>query len=164
LKAEEDRNRRWRSGRRASEAASRYFHAGLPPTEGGTGDQCLSVPEVKNEDEQGKARQDTARASETELSKRTLYGAEAAGVCQHITGDPREVFKICEQVGEGTFGVVSRMLDITTGLERAIKTVPKELLEESDLWQEIELMRDFDHPFVARLYGTYEDSANRIST
>jgi calcium-dependent protein kinase len=67
---------------------------------------------------------------------------------------------MCEQVGEGTFGVVSRMLDIATGLERAIKTVPKDLLDESDLWQEIEFMRDFDHPFVARLYGTYEDPAN----
>jgi len=38
-----------------------------------------------------------------------------------------------------------------------MKCVPKALLEESGLWQEIELLRDLDHPCIARLYGTYED-------
>jgi calcium-dependent protein kinase len=41
-----------------------------------------------------------------------------------------------------------------------VKTIPKILLEDSGLWQEIEMMRKVDHPHITRLYCTFEDLSN----
>lgn len=164
MKAEEDRLRCWRSGRRASAAARRYFSNTATVDESSS--NRVSICEIQKEEAkilemlQGKVSDDSADTREEILSRKTLYSAEATFVCQHISGDPREVYDVGEQVGEGTFGTVCRVWEKATGLERAMKTVPKELLQESDLWQEIELMRGMDHPLVARLFRTYEDAEN----
>jgi len=163
MKAEEDRLRCWRSGRRASAAARRYFKQTAPAEASST---RVSICEIQDEETrvlemlQKKVSDISLHQREEVLSKKTLYSAEATFVCQHISGDPGEVYNLGEQVGEGTFGTVCRTWEKATGLERAMKTVPKDLLQESDLWQEIELMRGMDHPLVLRLFRTYEDADN----
>lgn len=160
MKAEEDRLRGWHVGRRASTAAKRYFQR-----EGNTQHQRLSLNEVETEEQAtlkllAESKDRLMSKTEEAMSKKTLYSAEATFVCEHIDGNPGDVYSIGAQVGEGTFGSVCKVRNKQTNLERAMKSVPKTLLEESDLWQEIELMREIDHPYITRLYGTYEDSEN----
>jgi len=166
MKAEEDRLRGWRSGRRASAAAKRYFQRAEAEARGEAHGTRLSICDVENEEQetlrQLAANQASEMISKTEeaMAKKTLYSAEATFVCEHIDGTPADYFTFGPQVGEGTFGSVCKVWCKQTKLERAMKSVPKSLLEESDLWQEIELMRDIDHPYITRLYGTYEDAEN----
>lgn len=159
MKAEEDRLRGWRSGRRASSAARRYFDNADADMDGIT---QLCITACEDDLSKVPASNLTQEEEETDdiLAKKTLYGAESVFVCQHISGSPSSQFELGDLTGEGTFGVVSRITDKATKLQRAMKSVPKSLLEESDLWQEIELMRNIDHPFITRLFGTYEDSNN----
>jgi len=166
MKAEEDRLRGWKGGRRVSAAAKRYFDI----HNGGDEDEDVSIAKLETEENrimlalQNQAKGDESKGiSDDILSKKTLYSATAVFFSEHVDGDPAEFYAFDKndedgKAGEGTFGVVWRAVERTSRFVRAIKGVPKALLEESDLWQEIELMREMDHPHVGRLYSTHEDS------
>merc|ERR1712195_180488 len=70
------------------------------------------------------------------------------------------IFK--SQVGKGAFGTVTiaehRLLKQT----RAIKTIPKQLIDKDELQEmithkEFEMLRSIDHPHVLRVYEMFED-------
>merc|ERR1719160_2423054 len=94
------------------------------------------------------------------LSRKSLYSATASVVCEHIELHPSQHFDFKEKIGEGTFGSVRLAEHKETHVLRAIKTIPKLLLDESGLWQEIEIMRMVDHPNIMRLFSTFEDKKN----
>lgn len=90
----------------------------------------------------------------------SLYSSKAALVCEHVCGDPSDIFELGDKLGEGTYGYVRKAIHKMTRVPRAIKTVPKVLLEDSGLWQEIEIMRELDHPHIMKLFATFEDHEN----
>merc|ERR1719387_75384 len=61
----------------------------------------------------------------------TLYVSKAAFVCEHVEGDPTDLYDLGEKVSEGTFGYVRKAVHKLTHVPRAVKTVPKVLLEDS---------------------------------
>lgn len=66
-----------------------------------------------------------------------------------------------EKIGQGTWGSVHYAIERTSGLERAVKKVPKRFTPElARFRQEITLLKGLDHPNVVRLYETFEDYAN----
>mmetsp|Transcript_17101 Transcript_17101/g.42421 ORF Transcript_17101/g.42421 Transcript_17101/m.42421 type:complete len:532 (-) Transcript_17101:353-1948(-) len=70
-----------------------------------------------------------------------------------------------QQLGEGTYGSVTRGVHKITKQERAIKIIAKseeqmqpERLEKFK--REIDLMKECDHPNIVKLYETFEDARN----
>jgi len=92
--------------------------------------------------------------------RKRLYNGRAAFVHEHMRGSPDELYVMSEDtLGGGSFGFVQKVKHLCTNLTRAVKTIPKLLLEDCGLWQELYIMRRLDHPRVMRLYCTFEDSS-----
>lgn len=81
-------------------------------------------------------------------------------ICRHVQGDPKESYTMDVALGAGTFGSVRKAVHKQTGQIHAIKTCPKSLIPSDELWAEIVIMRQLDHPHVMRLYCTFEDDQN----
>jgi len=60
-------------------------------------------------------------------------------------------------VGAGSFGVVLRASHRQTGQTHAVKAVPKAKVRPEELWAEIDILKQLDHPHILRLYHTFED-------
>lgn len=89
--------------------------------------------------------------------RKSIYTSAANVVSEHIEGHPSEKYNMTDRIGEGTFGSVRKGEHKVTKQIRAIKAVPKQLVEEADMWQEIEIMRKIDHPHCVKLFETFED-------
>jgi calcium-dependent protein kinase len=143
-----------------------------PPRNGEQGEEDDEEDEITEEQEaelEAKSRAMRAKlgrdsmtgGSKTQRRKSvSLYTSKSAFVCEHIRGDPSEMYELGDKLGEGTFGYVRKGINQLTRVPRAIKTVPKVLLQDSGLWQEIEIMRELDHPHIMKLFSTYEDHEN----
>lgn len=60
----------------------------------------------------------------------------------------------------GGFGEVRKCSNKKTGAVRAVKIIRKDTLdakEKARFFQEIEIMRQLDHPNIVRLYEVYQD-------
>jgi serine/threonine protein kinase len=71
-----------------------------------------------------------------------------------LAGAQRERFTRLEKIGEGTYGVVFKCEDNTTGQLVAIKRIPLESQDEgvpSTAIREISLLREISHPHVVKL-------------
>jgi len=63
-----------------------------------------------------------------------------------------------KNLGEGSFGTVCKAKSKSTKADRAIKSVSKANLKHiAKFKQEIELMKRMDHPYIVKLYETFED-------
>lgn len=116
--------------------------------------------EKQAEEERKHLKEEDLQEENELISKKSLYTAAATMVCEHIEAHPSAQYDFQEKLGEGTFGVVRVGAHKETGIRRAIKSVPKMLLDESGLWLEIEIMRMIDHPNIMRLFTTFEDAQN----
>lgn len=66
-----------------------------------------------------------------------------------------------DKVGQGTWGSVHLATERSSGLDRAVKKIPKRFTAELALFrQEITFLKSMDHPNIIRLYETFEDYAN----
>mmetsp|Transcript_15108 Transcript_15108/g.31105 ORF Transcript_15108/g.31105 Transcript_15108/m.31105 type:complete len:208 (+) Transcript_15108:270-893(+) len=64
-------------------------------------------------------------------------------------------------LGQGTFGVVQRCVNIRTGESFALKTILKSKVPNvSLLKREIEILTEVDHPHIIKLVDVYEDISN----
>lgn len=87
-------------------------------------------------------------------------------LCAHIQGKPQKVYDLDKQLGAGTYGSVYLAIHKTTGQRNAVKMCPKSLLRAGDsadggfFWDEIDIMKQLDHPHIMRLYCTFEDESN----
>ncbi|EER18260.1 Calcium-dependent protein kinase, putative [Perkinsus marinus ATCC 50983] len=64
-------------------------------------------------------------------------------------------------LGRGTYGSVSRAMNKSTKLIRAIKTISKSHLKNVVRFrQEIAIMKMLDHPNIVKLFETFEDAKN----
>eukprot|EP00388_Colpodella_angusta_P001474 GDKJ01004710.1.p1 GENE.GDKJ01004710.1~~GDKJ01004710.1.p1 ORF type:complete len:1332 (-),score=352.22 GDKJ01004710.1:262-4257(-) len=76
-------------------------------------------------------------------------------------GKLEDFFLILEKIGEGSWGSVYRVRDRSTGLIRAAKKIPKELLDDiSRFRSEVEVLKRVDHPNIVRLFESFEDNEN----
>eukprot|EP00928_Gymnodinium_smaydae_P041870 TRINITY_DN28276_c1_g1_i1.p1 TRINITY_DN28276_c1_g1~~TRINITY_DN28276_c1_g1_i1.p1 ORF type:complete len:642 (+),score=156.45 TRINITY_DN28276_c1_g1_i1:113-1927(+) len=75
---------------------------------------------------------------------------------EHFNSDPSEVYNVGVEVGAGAFGTVCQATHIITGQNHALKRCQKASLPTSELWAEIEIMKQLDHPHILRLFSTFE--------
>jgi calcium-dependent protein kinase len=67
-----------------------------------------------------------------------------------------------DNVGEGTFGVVKRCLNKSTGAKRAVKIIKntrfKTWQEQENFINEVKLLQQLDHPGILKLLEVYKDN------
>ena len=77
---------------------------------------------------------------------------------------PSEHYKEVNDLGEGTYGLVKKVLLISSSIPRALKIIPKSKLirgvNNSMVINEIEILRSLDHPNIMKIYEYYEDNKN----
>lgn len=74
--------------------------------------------------------------------------------------DIRKDYKVESIVGKGSFATVRKGRSRETGERVAIKVISKRRLSDADklnLKNEIEVMKQVDHPNIVKLYDVYED-------
>ena len=71
----------------------------------------------------------------------------------------REVYTFEKVIGHGHFGTVRLALHKKSGINYAIKSIPKDKIKENIhlLKRELEILMESDHPNIIKLYETYED-------
>jgi len=77
-------------------------------------------------------------------------------------GTIREVYKMENRtLGEGAYGSVSKGVHKTLNVARAIKTMSKASVKHVRRFQqEIQILKDMDHPNIIKLFETFEDDRN----
>jgi len=66
-----------------------------------------------------------------------------------------------KKLGEGSYGAVSKCINKTTGVTRAVKSISKAQMKNLDRFkQEIAIMKIMDHPNIIKLYESFEDHRN----
>lgn len=71
-------------------------------------------------------------------------------------------YELCDKLGKGASGIVSKAVFKSTGAIRAVKVIRKKKQSSEalmKLWEEIEIMKTLDHPNIIRLYETYVDES-----
>ena len=75
-----------------------------------------------------------------------------------------ENFEQLKVVGKGSFGVVRQVKCLESGVIYALKTIPLQekklkLLENGQIMlNEVEIMKNLDHPNVIRMFGSFVDN------
>ena len=72
----------------------------------------------------------------------------------------KDHYSLHEIIGEGALSRVRRGIHLSSGITRAIKVVRKEDLEFGErrkLLEEIELLKQLDHPNIGQVIEMYED-------
>ncbi|CDW86359.1 UNKNOWN [Stylonychia lemnae] len=72
----------------------------------------------------------------------------------------RDYYSIGTALGTGAFGEVRKCSNRKTGAIRAVKIIRKDSLdakEKARFFQEIEILRQLDHPNIVRLYEVFQD-------
>jgi len=74
-------------------------------------------------------------------------------------GNPSEHYKILKKLGEGSYGVVSKVKHLSTGQERAMKKIQKNTKskkeDDEDIINEIEILKKLDHPNIVKIFEFY---------
>jgi len=80
------------------------------------------------------------------------------------TGSIHDVWNIAEKrLGEGSFGSVHACSNKFTGVTRAVKSMPKSLMNQKQhdaFEREIAIMKIMDHPNIIKLFESFEDNRN----
>lgn len=77
-----------------------------------------------------------------------------------ITAQIDRKYKLKEIIGKGSFSIVKRAVDKSSGIDRAVKIIIKNSLDEkqtSVLINEIETLKVLDHPNIIRVIETVEE-------
>jgi len=75
------------------------------------------------------------------------------------TGRVQDIYDIDKtKLGQGSYGAVSKCVNKSTRTIRAIKSIPKALMKNTErLKMEIAIMKEMDHPNIVKLFETFED-------
>jgi tRNA A-37 threonylcarbamoyl transferase component Bud32 len=77
-----------------------------------------------------------------------------------IYGSIEDTYQVGEIIGQGSSSTVRRCVHIDTKIERAIKTIAKNSLSESQrltLHEETEILKSLDHPNIVKIIEVVED-------
>lgn len=104
----------------------------------------------------------SAKSAGTASKKPTKNKSSADGLIEgSSTGKHfNEVYKLGKQLGEGAFSVVKEGQNRQTHDSYAIKCITKAKLSKEDeiaLKDEIDVLKDFDHQHIIRLYDVFEE-------
>lgn len=71
-----------------------------------------------------------------------------------------DYYTLGKELGQGSFGVVKKVIKKDDGSEYACKIINKTKLEENELaslQSEVEILSSIDHPNIVKLYEVFED-------
>lgn len=72
-------------------------------------------------------------------------------------------YKVYQRIGQGSYGEVKRIIHKNTGEVRAMKIIEKKLVSDEyvkSLLNEIEILKQLDHPNIVKIYEFYQDKMN----
>jgi calcium-dependent protein kinase len=75
-------------------------------------------------------------------------------------GKLRDYYRIGKMLGSGAFGEVRMCVHRDTGAQRAVKVLRKAHMDEDEkkmLFNEINILRNLDHPNIVKMYEFFED-------
>lgn len=75
-------------------------------------------------------------------------------------GKLRDFYKVGKVLGEGAFGQVRVAQNRDSGAKRAVKMLNKATMDEDEkrmLFNEINILKDIDHPNIVKMYEYFED-------
>ena len=67
-------------------------------------------------------------------------------------------YQFLKKLGNGSFGIVSSVRHKQTGVIRACKTINRRCLNQKAFKNELNIMKQADHPNVIQLYEYFENS------
>ena len=71
-------------------------------------------------------------------------------------GNPCKDYELIEKLGEGTFGEVFLAKNKITNQLIAIKKIQRKSgMDEAEVKQEIEILKQLNHPYILKLYEYY---------
>ena len=76
------------------------------------------------------------------------------------TGKLVDHYRVGKELGAGAYGEVRRVVHIETGEQRAVKVISKQNLNEVEmntLYNEINILKNLDHPNIVKIYEYFED-------
>ena len=92
-----------------------------------------------------------------------VMGSDAAGkvnFTRRREGKIIDHYRVGKRLGQGAFGEVRRVVHIETGDQRAVKVISKQSMSEHEqqtLYNEINILKNLDHPNVVKVYEYFED-------
>ena len=98
--------------------------------------------------------------SEDDLKQNKEFRIRAGDFVAQQTGRLKEHYRIGKQLGSGGFGEVRICVHKQNGSQRAVKILKKSDMDEDEkkmLFNEINNLRDLDHPNILKMYEFYED-------
>jgi len=106
------------------------------------------------------ANADAAKAQKEKDSKKGAY--DHGQFITENTGKVTDTYDVDKtKLGQGSYGSVSKCVNKFTKTTRAIKTIKKAQMKNTDRFkQEIAIMKRMDHPNIIKLYETFEDHRN----
>jgi len=72
----------------------------------------------------------------------------------------RDEYTVKDQVGQGAFGEVRKVIHKVTGMTRAAKILRKDAIdatEHSKLISEVQILTTLDHPYILKVFEMFED-------
>jgi len=81
-----------------------------------------------------------------------------------LSHDKSELFQdhyeLKEQLGSGNYGTVHACLHLDSDDIRAVKILRKEKIQDDSFRNEIDTLKELDHPNILRIYESFEDDKN----
>ncbi|SBS83161.1 calcium-dependent protein kinase 3, putative (CDPK3) [Plasmodium ovale curtisi] len=128
---------------------------------------------TRKKDELGTIKSKESKGGETNFNKSTKhrdillksmksdhFKFSRRGFILSFTGNLEDFYNLGEQpLGKGTYGCVYKATDKLLKIQRAVKVVSKKKLKNIPRFrQEIDIMKNLDHPNVVKLLETFEDN------
>jgi calcium-dependent protein kinase len=107
----------------------------------------------------GKSREAVQSKSKSDF---TDEGISKRNSIRVRSGDIEKEYKFMDKLGSGAFGEVRLAKHIETGAFRAIKCIPREILESSEkrksmLLNEYYLLKQIDHSHIIKIFELWQD-------
>lgn len=105
----------------------------------------------------------TANQHENPITKESEVKFKVSELIGEKKGNIEDFYVFEKILGEGAFGKVKLSKHKATGLQRAVKIISKANMskaEENSLRNEIEILRNLDHPHILKVYEYFSDKNN----
>jgi len=99
-------------------------------------------------------------ASPSKLNALPTFHISAGDFVKAKTSKFRDEYIVKDQLGQGAFGEVRKVVHKATGLVRATKILRKDALDTAEttkLISEVQILTTLDHPHIMKIYEMFED-------
>eukprot|EP00347_Sterkiella_histriomuscorum_P014917 403359020 len=94
------------------------------------------------------------------MDSRNDFKIQATKFVTQNAGKLRDHYRIGKMLGSGAFGEVRMCVHRETGAQRAVKVLRKSHMDDDEkkmLFNEINILRELDHPNIVKMYEFFED-------